>query len=142
METTNIQVMPIADPQTILFTFLPDDIAKLGGNESFSLHLVPTPSTLRTIPTGEGVFFKNVIPLTIMDGNRLSMFDQSRCLIPYILFKLLVTEPSLQNNGGMDAGLIGGVVAAVLVVLAVLLVTVTLYISRWFYRTARTKSYQ
>ena len=51
-------------------------------------------------------------------------------------------EPSLQNSGGVDAGLIGGVVAAVLVVLAVLLVTVTLYISCHFYRTSRIKSYQ
>ena len=39
------------------------------GNESLTLYLIPTPSTLRNIPAGEAVFFKNAVNLTIMDAD-------------------------------------------------------------------------
>ena len=57
------------DPRSVVFTFLPDGIAEPGGNETLNLQLIPTSSTLRTMPIGEGVFFKNIIPLTIVDVN-------------------------------------------------------------------------
>ena len=49
-------------------TFLSDGIAR-EGNESLTLYLNPTPSTLHAIPTGEAVFFKNAVNLTIMDAD-------------------------------------------------------------------------
>ena len=46
------------------------------GDEMLTLVLVPlTPSSLLTMPTGEGVFFRNLISLTIEDsGGRCSSF--------------------------------------------------------------------
>ena len=76
LETTRVRVTPIGDPPAVVFTFLPDGIAEPKGNESLNLELIPTLSTLQTMPIGEGVFFKNVIPLTIMDADR-------RCLMNY-----------------------------------------------------------
>ena len=69
LETTRIQVRPQDDPQAVLFTFLTDEVAQ-EANESLTLQLVPTPSTLQTMPIGEAVFFKNEIRLSIMDINR------------------------------------------------------------------------
>ena len=74
-------MMPMSDPQTVVFTFLRDGIAEPGGNESLNLQLIPIPSVLQTMPIGEGVFFKNVIPLTIVDVN--GKFDKSQYLMPY-----------------------------------------------------------
>ena len=48
--------------------FLADGVAQ-EGNEGLTLHLLPTPSTLQTIPIGEAVFFKNAISLTIVDAD-------------------------------------------------------------------------
>ena len=61
---------PTGDSRAVVFTFLPDGITELGGNESLNLELIPTPSTLQMMPIGEGVFFKHIICLTIMDANR------------------------------------------------------------------------
>ena len=63
-----IQVKPISDPRVVEVTFLADGVTQ-EGNESLTLHLIPTPSTLQTIPTGEAVFFKNAINLTIVDAD-------------------------------------------------------------------------
>ena len=49
-------------------TFLSDGIIR-EGNESLTLYLNPTPSTLHAFPTGEAVFFKNAVNLTIMDAD-------------------------------------------------------------------------
>ena len=69
LETTRIRVGPQDDLQVVQFTFLTDEIAQ-EANESLTLQLVPTPSTLQTMPIGEAVFFKNEISLMIMDFNR------------------------------------------------------------------------
>ena len=37
-------------------------------NETFILELVPTFSTLQSLPSGEAVFFKKFINLTIIDS--------------------------------------------------------------------------
>ena len=60
---------PQDDLQAVQLTFLTDEVAQ-EANESLTLQLVPTPSTLQTMPIGEAVFFKNEISLTIMDVNR------------------------------------------------------------------------
>ena len=39
------------------------------GDESLSLQLVPPPSTLLSMPSGEAVFFRNQLSLTIMDSD-------------------------------------------------------------------------
>ena len=72
LETTRIQVQPDIDQtEFIVFTFLADEVAE-EVNESLTLQLVPTPATLtaQTMPTGEGVFFKQEINLTIIDADR------------------------------------------------------------------------
>ena len=55
----------------VVFTFLADEVTE-EVNESLTLQLVPTPAALtaQTIPTGEGVFFKQKIDLTIIDADR------------------------------------------------------------------------
>ena len=70
LETTKIQLRPRDDRAFVVFTFLPDGIAE-GVNESLIFQLVPTPAALRTMPIGEGVFFKQEMPLTILaDADR------------------------------------------------------------------------
>ena len=86
LETTRIQVRPMGHPQVVIFTFLTDGIAELGGNEYLNLELIPTPSTLQTMPIAEGVFFKHVIPLTIVDADRKCLMNQNHvCLMSIIL---------------------------------------------------------
>ena len=69
METTRIVVRPQDDLQVVQFTFLTDEVSQ-ESNESLTLQLVPTPSTLQTMPIGEAVFFKNEINLIVMNVNR------------------------------------------------------------------------
>ena len=69
LETTRIQVWPMDDQMFVVFTFLADELSE-EVNESLTLQLVPTPATLRTMPIGEGVFFKQELSLTIMDADR------------------------------------------------------------------------
>lgn len=59
------------NPNHIEIAFLTDGIPQ-EANESLTLQLLPTPSTLQTIPIGE-VFFKNIIDLTIMDTDSESL---------------------------------------------------------------------
>jgi hypothetical protein len=53
----------------VVFTFLADEVAD-EGNESLTLQLVPTPAALQIMPIVEGVFFKQEIPLIIVDDDR------------------------------------------------------------------------
>ena len=72
LETTRLQVQPDSNQtEFVVFTFLADEVTE-DVNESLTLQLVPTPATLtaQTIPTGEGVFFKQEIYLTIIDADR------------------------------------------------------------------------
>jgi hypothetical protein len=55
-----------------VLTFLADEVTEKV-NESLTLQLIPTPATLQMIPTGEGVFFKQEIPLIVMDADRRGM---------------------------------------------------------------------
>ena len=66
LETTRIQVGPEVTEEIVLITFLADKIAE-ETYESLSLQLAPTPATVQTMPMGEGVFFKQEIPLIITD---------------------------------------------------------------------------
>ena len=48
--------------------FIADGVAD-EGEEWLTLEpFLPTPSALLTVPSGEGVFFRNVISLTILDS--------------------------------------------------------------------------
>ena len=72
METTRLQVQPDSNQtEFVVFTFGADEVAE-EVNESLTLQLVPTPAALtaQTILTGEGVFFKQEINLTIIDADR------------------------------------------------------------------------
>ena len=69
LETTRIQVRPMDDQNFVMFTFFADEVTD-EVNESLTLQLVPTPATLQTMPIGEGVFFKQQIPLIIIDTER------------------------------------------------------------------------
>ena len=53
----------------VVLTLLADEVAQ-EVNESLTLELVPTPATLQIMPIGEGVFFKQEIPLIIIDNDR------------------------------------------------------------------------
>jgi hypothetical protein len=68
LETNRIEVRPRGDSSVVEVTFLTDGGTQ-EGNESLTLHLNPTPSTLLIIPAGEAVFFRNAINLTIVDAN-------------------------------------------------------------------------
>ena len=74
LKTTTIQVQPSGERTFVTFTSLSltDEDTELEDqvNESLTLQLVPTPATLRMMPIGEGVFFKQELPLIIMDINR------------------------------------------------------------------------
>ena len=72
LETNRIQVPPVGDPTVVEIIFLADSVTE-EGTEGLTLDLLPTPSTLQTIPIGEAVFFKNAINLTIVDAG--GMFD-------------------------------------------------------------------
>ena len=72
LETTRVQVQPDSNQtEFVVFTFVADEVTE-DVNESLTLQLIPTPATLtaQTIPTGEGVFFKQEIDLTIIDADR------------------------------------------------------------------------
>ena len=58
----------MGEPNIVEVTFVADGIPQ-EANESLTLHLLPTPSTLQTIPIGEAAFFKNAVSLTIVDGD-------------------------------------------------------------------------
>ena len=69
LETTRVEVRSMAnDPAVVAIKFLTDHVTR-EANESLTLQLLPTPSTLQIIPAGEAVFFKNAIDLTIMDAD-------------------------------------------------------------------------
>ena len=53
-------------PDNVAFTFLVDAIAQ-EPNEMLSLELVPTVTT--TLPTGDAVFFRNMISMSITDSD-------------------------------------------------------------------------
>ena len=69
LETTRIQVRPMGEQTFLAFTLVADQVAE-EMNESLTLELDTTAATLQTIPMGEGVFFKQEIPLIIMDTER------------------------------------------------------------------------
>ena len=71
LETTRLQVQPDSNQtEFVVVTFVADEVTE-DVNESLTLQLIPTPATLtaQTIPTGEGVFFKQEIDLTIIDAD-------------------------------------------------------------------------
>ena len=71
LETTRLQVQPDSNQtEFVVVTFVADEVTE-DVNESLTLQLIPSPATLtaQTIPTGEGVFFKQEIDLTIIDAD-------------------------------------------------------------------------
>ena len=72
LETSRVHIRPMGDPNVVVITFLKDSITQ-EADESLTLQLLPTPSTLQTIPTGEAVFFKNILDLTIVDADGESL---------------------------------------------------------------------
>ena len=89
-----IKMRTIADPENVSITFHLDGVAQ-EADESLTLKLVPTPSTLRTIPTGEAVFFRSIIEVTILnvDGKSdtenlvlINSYDNNNCsLLPQLI---------------------------------------------------------
>ena len=71
LETSRVKVRPVDGPSVMAITFLPDGVPQ-EANESLTLQLLPTPSTLRTMPAGEAVFFKNAVDLTIVDADGIT----------------------------------------------------------------------
>ena len=69
LETTRIQVRPMGEQTILAITLVAEQVTE-EMNESLTLQLATTAATLQTIPMGEGVFFKQEIPLIIMDTER------------------------------------------------------------------------
>ena len=65
-------MQPNGEQSFVTFTPLTNEDTELEEqmNESLTLQFIPTPATLQTMPIGAGVFFKQEIPLTILDVNR------------------------------------------------------------------------
>ena len=61
-------------PDNVVFTFRVDGIAQ-ELNETLSLQLVPTATT--TLPSGDAVFFKNTLNISIIDSDSKRMFGKS-----------------------------------------------------------------
>ena len=80
LETSRVQIKPTDDPRVVAITFLTDHVTQ-EANESLTLQLLPTPSTLQTIPTGEAVFFKNAIELTIVDADGNFRMTVKECIV-------------------------------------------------------------
>ena len=56
-------------PQGLFVTFLEDGIAQ-ESNETFTINLEPTFSSLESLPSGEAVFFMRSVQMTIVDIDR------------------------------------------------------------------------
>lgn len=142
VETTRIRVIPTDDPQSVVFTFLVDGIFELR-NESLNLQLIPTPATLQTIPIGEGVFFKHVIRLTIVDSDsKYIFFSQSQCLYLAPVINLFTTGRRGDNNIALIAGVVVGVLLVVIAGMAVLLVTIAICVYHYYSKTSKKKNDQ
>ena len=78
--------------QTFLaFTLVADQVIE-EVNESLTLQLATTPATLQTIPMGEGVFFKQEIPLIVMDTER----ELRQCGISALLCRVVEAKNFLK----------------------------------------------
>ena len=73
---------PRGEQMFVVLTLLADKVAE-EMNESLTLELVPTPATLQIIPIGEGIFFKQEIPLIIIDNDR-KLYDNNIGLIGHL----------------------------------------------------------
>ena len=80
LETRRVQIRPMGDPRVVAIMFLTDRVTQ-EANETLTLQLLPTPSTLQTIPTGEAVSFKNVIELTIVDADSNFRMTVKECSV-------------------------------------------------------------
>ena len=61
-------------PDNVVFTFRIDAIAQ-EPNETLFLELVPTATT--TLPSGDAVFFRNTLNISIIDSDSKRMFGKS-----------------------------------------------------------------
>ena len=56
-------------PQNLFVTFFEDGVTQ-ESNETFTINLEPMFSELESLPSGEAVFFKRSVKMTIVDNNR------------------------------------------------------------------------
>lgn len=68
LHTEMVQLRASSNSEEVKFTFLIDGVAS-EDEELLFLQLVPPPSTLQSIPTGEAVFFRNRLSLTIVNAD-------------------------------------------------------------------------
>ena len=72
LQSDRITLRNTDDPEVAVIEFLTDGLAN-EGNESFNLWLGPLPSTVQTMPAGKGVFFMDILELTIVDDTSKSI---------------------------------------------------------------------
>ena len=73
-------------PDNVAFTFLVDAIAQ-EPNETLSVELVPTATT--TLPTGDAVFFRNTLNMSIVDSDSKILLEiTSYSLISFLCEQL------------------------------------------------------
>ena len=61
LKSNQVRLSNSNDPEKVRFKFQVEN-----GNKSLNLRLVPTPSSLHALPSGEGVFFKNVLEVILL----------------------------------------------------------------------------
>ena len=67
--TRNVRISAeMTAPQVVLVSFFVDRVTQ-EGNDIINLKLNPDPSTKSCLPTGDSVFFKNEIKMTIIDSD-------------------------------------------------------------------------
>ena len=72
LKSNRLRLNQSSRPGAVQFTFHAEN-----GNKSLNLRLVPTPASLHIMPSGEGVFFKNVLELTLLSNSKLiSIFNK------------------------------------------------------------------
>ena len=121
-----------------MIEFLTDGLPN-EGNESFHLWLVPTPSTIVTMPSGEGVFFVNTLELAIIDADGMPLTYCSSLCGGHASF--FAAAPGMINWALI--GSVIGVIGFLLIILAISLVVIVVVYRLYFHPDSpRKKSMQ
>lgn len=73
VENSTLVIEASGDPHNLFVTYFEDGIAQ-ESNETFTINLEPTFSSLGSLPSGEAVFFKRSVRMTIVDSERKFLF--------------------------------------------------------------------
>ena len=72
VESDTVLIEGSGGPQNLFVTFFEDGVAQ-EPNETFTINLEPTFSSLESVPSGEAVFFVRSVKMTIVDSDRKNL---------------------------------------------------------------------